>query len=458
MSGLYNWLASSSGDATEGGTPAPSTPTLPQPEEDAATPDNDAAATPDDAARQRSSRAVLSNPYNLRVRPHEGRGVSPQQRLRDRIAARTPSPSPTTSTSNFSFPSTTMDADSIRALVQETVRASSTAAVQASVASVGAMLPEAVRDVMRDQVRDVTALTRKPELPAFDSANIEIWIRRIENAFTRASISSVKDKFAFLESKIGTSADPKITEFLCANPLTNATWDAFLAYLRKRYGRTKREQVQSLITGTEFDGLKPSAVCALMREKAGNVTVDDIMKEQLYKRLPTELQRQLAQEADTLSASELAELADAFYDKDGRPIHVSTATTSVNSIGGGGSSSFNPNAHSNAPSTPTAFTTAFDADQADINAVRARQGQKQSYNNANRSNNNNNRTSGSSSSANARSYNNNGDRFNAKDSPKIKANGLCHYHDKFGEEAKNCATGCKRWAQHNAGKARAGRQ
>ena len=96
-----------------------------------------------------------------------------------------------------------MDADSIRALVQETVRASSTAAVQASVASVGAMLPEAVRDVMQSQVRDVTALTRKPELPAFDASNIEIWIRRIENAFTRASITNVKDKFAFLESKIG---------------------------------------------------------------------------------------------------------------------------------------------------------------------------------------------------------------------------------------------------------------
>ena len=343
-----------------------------------------------------------------------------------------------------------MDADSIRALVQETVRASSTAAVQASVASVGAMLPEAVRDVMRDQVRDVTALTRKPELPTFDSTNIEIWIRRIENAFTRASITSVKDKFAFLESKIGTSSDPKITEFLCANPLTNATWDNFLAYLRKRYGRTKREQVQSLITGTEFDGLKPSAVCALMKEKAGSVTVDDIMKEHIYKRLPIELQRQLAQEADTLTASELSELADSFYDKDGRPIHATTASTSVNSVG----------ASSNISSTPTGFTSAFDADQADVNAIRARQGQKQNYNNSRSYNNNNNsRPSGNSSSANARSSNNNGvDRFSAKDSPKIKPNGLCHYHDKFGEEAKNCATGCKRWASHQAGKARAGRQ
>ena len=460
MSGLFGYLTSSSsstsGDATEGGSPAPSTPTPLHPAEDAATPD-DAAATPENAAQQRPSRATTSNPYNLRVRPHEGRSVTPQQRLRDRIAARSPSPSPTASTTSFNFPPATMDAEAIRALVQETVRASSTAAVQASVATVGAMLPEAVRDAMHTQVRDVTALTRKPDLPAFDTANIDIWIRRIENAFTRASITNVKDKFAFLESKIGTSADPKITEYLCANPLTNATWDEFLAYLRKRYGRTKRQQVQSLISGTEFDGLHPSAVVAMMKEKAGSVSVDDIIKEHLYRRLPVELQRQLAQEAETMTATELSELADNFYDKDGRPIHSATSATSVNVIGGGDSKPFNPNASS----TPTNFTSAFENDPSDINVVRARQAQKQNYNNNNRSqnnNNNNSRPSNSNSNANARSFNNNSsDRYNSKDSSKLKPNGLCHYHDKFGDEAKNCVNGCRRFSTHQAGKGRAGK-
>ena len=459
MSGIFGYLTSSSsasGDATEGESPPISTPTPLHPVEDAATPDG-AAATPEDAARQRPSRAATSNPYNLRVRSNEGRGVSPQQRLRDRIAARTPSPSPTASTSTFSFPAPIMDADSIRALVQETVRASTAAAVQASVASVGAMLPDAVRDVTSAQVRDVTALTRKPDLPAFDTANIDIWIRRIENAFTRAAITNVKDKFAFLESKIGTNGDPKITEFLCTNPLTNATWDDFLSYLRKRYGRTKRQQVQSLISGTEFDGLHPSAVCAMMKEKAGSVTIDDILKEHLYRRLPVELQRQLSQEAETMTSTEFAELADSFYDKDGRPLHAAPASTSVNVIGGGvTNASFNPNAPSTSSSTNNAYTSAFDADQTDVNAVRARQAQKQSFNNSNRSQGNNNNRSGRSFNNN--NNNNNNDRFNAKDSPKIKSNGLCHYHDKFGDQAKNCASGCKRFSSHQAGNARAGRQ
>ena len=209
MSGLYSWVTSSSSSSRDAATP-------PEPEENAATPD-DAATTPEDDAQQRHSRAALPNPYNLRART-DNRSVTPQQRLRDRIAARSPSPSPAASTTTFTFPAATMDADAIRALVQETLRASTTAAVSASVTSVGAMLPDAVRDVMRDQVRDVTALTRKPELPAFDTANIEIWIRQIENSFTRASITAVKDKFAFLKAKLGQAQIRKSLNFSAPIP------------------------------------------------------------------------------------------------------------------------------------------------------------------------------------------------------------------------------------------------
>ena len=170
-----------------------------------------------------------------------------------------------------------MDANSIRALVQETARAS----IDASTTAVTTMLPGAVRTAVQEQVRDFSSLTRKPELPAFDKLNIEIWIRRVENAFIRAGITRVKDRFAFLESKIGIDTDPKVTEFLFIPEPDEETWNAFTTHLRKRYGRTRRQQVASLITGTEFDGLQPSAVCALMKEKAGKVSVDDLIKEHI---------------------------------------------------------------------------------------------------------------------------------------------------------------------------------
>ena len=350
-----------------------------------------------------------------------------------------------------------MDADSIRALVQETARAS----INASTAAVTSMLPDAVRSAVRDQVRDVSSLTRKPELPAFDKNNIEIWIRRVENAFIRAGITLVKDRFAFLESKIGIDTDPKVTEYLFIPDPDEDTWKSFTAHLQKRYGRTRRQQVQSLITGTEFDGLQPSAVVALMKEKAGKVTVDDIIKEHVYRRLPVELQRQLAQDHETMTSSELAEAADAFYDKDGRPIHSST-TTSVNSIGGGGSNApSTPTRPSNSSSNNNGFTAAFNADDDnDINAIRQRQQQKQRYNNNNNNNGNNssNGNNGNRSSNSSRNNNNNNnDRYPQK-APSINSNGLCHFHEKFGNDAFKCATGCKRWTEHQAGKGRASRK
>ena len=433
------------------------------PSEDAATPSEpeDSASAPppplDDAVR-RSTRSCVVNKHGLSIPAQESRRVSPQERLRIRTGRATPSPSPTASAQgegrahfDFSTPAPIMDADAIRALVQETLRASTAAAVQASTMTVSEMLPGAVRTAMHDQVRDVSALTRKPELPTFDTSNIEIWIRRVENAFTRAAINNVKDKFAFLESKIGTNADPKIVEFLCTDPPTNATWIGFLTYLRKRYGRTKRQQVQSLITGTEFDGLKPSAVCALMKERAGAVTVDDIMKEQIYRRLPVELQRQLAQEAETLTASELSELADSYYDKDGRLLHTAS-NASVNSIASA----------SNASPNVDAYTPIFEDDSTDINAIRARQAQKQraGFNNnhpqggSSVNNNNNNRYSNNSrpsSSNNARSN-------RREDKTVINQNGICGYHEKFDKDAMKCAPGCKRWSTFQSKNAQAGKQ
>ena len=436
MSGLYNWVTSAATPSEEASTPN-------APEGEAATPPP---APQDSDAVRRSTRACVLDKNALQLPAREPRRVSPQERLRIRAGKATPSPSPTTSASGqFDFPTPTpiMDADAIRALVQETLRASTAAAVQAATMTVSETLPDAVRTTMREQVRDVSALTRKPDLPTFDTLNIETWIRRIENAFTRANIDNVKDKFAFLESKIGANSDPKINEFLCTNPPTEATWTAFLTYLRKRYGPTKRQQIQSLITGTEFDGMQPSSVCALMREKAGAVTVDDIIKEQIYRRLPIDLQRQLAQEAESMTASELAEMADAFYDKDGRPLHAASNKT-VNAIGGGDSNSFNPNASaSNRPSNTGAFTSAFEDDSSDVNAIRARQAQKQRHNNNNRPQS---------------SVNNNNNNNRPSNKTLINSDGICGYHGKFGNDAQRCASGCKHWSKFQSKNAQASGQ
>ena len=56
----------------------------------------------------------------------------------------------------------------------------------------------AVAAALANQTSQVQAL-RRPDLPPFDKENIEIWIKRVQFACTRAGINKPKDKFAFLE-------------------------------------------------------------------------------------------------------------------------------------------------------------------------------------------------------------------------------------------------------------------
>ena len=93
-----------------------------------------------------------------------------------------------------------------------------------------------LRDEIRNEIRNEAvaaaagtpdAIRRKPEIPAFDKAHIDIWIKRTEHAYTRAGITSVSDKFAWLETKFPVGTDPRIDEFLYGDA-TDDEWTNFL--------------------------------------------------------------------------------------------------------------------------------------------------------------------------------------------------------------------------------------
>ena len=320
------------------------------------------------------------------------------------------------SSTSFSFPPTrpsaTMDEETVQRLMEAAIRATSSTSTS--------------------QVQSL----KKPELPNFDKNNIDIWIKRVEAAYTRVNVTDPKLKFAHLENKFDVNADPLINEFLFETAPTAATWTAFLSYLRKRYGRTTKQQAQSVISGTPRDGRTPSQLVALMKERAGTVTLDDILKEQLLKELPSEVHRQIVDKVDSLTFEQTGELADKWFDKEGKPL-LADATVSVNNA-------------------DTSFTEAFGYDSTDINVTRARQSQKQRFNNANSrpQGKDDNRYSNSSRSSNSRSSVRNA----REDLTVIKDNGLCGFHDKFDRDAFKCASGCKRWSAHQAKNGQASKQ
>ena len=190
---------------------------------------------------------------------------------------------------------------------------------------------------------------RKPELPAFDKANIDIWIKRVESAYARVRVIDPKLKFAHLESKFDVNADPVVNEFLFREDATDQTWSDFLAYLRKRYGRTTKQQALSVINGTSRDGRTPSQLVAVMKDKAGSVTLDDVLKEQLLKELPADIHRQIIDKVDGLSFEQTGELADKWFDKEGKPLLATTPST-INNV--------SASENATRPSTPSSSASA----------------------------------------------------------------------------------------------------
>ena len=292
---------------------------------------------------------------------------------------------------------------------------------------------------------------RKPELPAFDKSNIEIWIKRVESAYARVRVTDPKLKFAHLESKFDVNADPVVNEFLFKEDASDQTWNDFLAYLRKRYGRTTKQQALSVINGTSRDGRTPSQLVALMKEKSGSVSLDDVLKEQLLKELPPDIHRQIIDKVDGLTFEQTGELADKWFDKDGKPLLASNPS-SVNSVTFADGAAQRPTPSSSASASASSFTPPFEnpEDDADINAVRFRQGQKQSFRVQNGSTSRGRGQNGGQRNRNSSRPPNNGNgggNENGNSGGKAQKK-VCPFHIKYGDQAERCLPWCILHSQH----------
>ena len=369
-----------------------------------------------------------------------------QQRVRSRSRDNSPAPSqlPEEETA-FKFPDVSqpppaMDDEAIQRIVRMALEQDreerdrqSQLATQAAVAA-----------ALANQTSQVQAL-RRPDLPPFDKEHIEVWIRRVEFAYARSSITRPTDKFAFLEKMFHAKDDSKINAFLWGIH-NDEKWNEFLAYLKERYGRTKKQEVVTLLDGIPRDGRRPTALAELLNELTPTVTIDDIKKEVFLKQMPATVRQLIADKVDDLTFMETAEACDKHFDQSGKLKESSNATT-VNHV----SSLRQPcQQQQQQQQQPTSFFTspfATDEDaEAEVSAVRFRDGQRQSFSVSNRSasrgRSSSNNYSGGNSNSNLRSNgfsrhasaNASSNNANANSSSKK----TCKFHSNYGKDAHRC--------------------
>ena len=284
--------------------------------------------------------------------------------------------------------------------------------------------------------------SRKPELPPFDKNSIEKWIRRVESSYIRSGITLAREKFAFVESKFPVDEDPAVDEFLFGPP-TDENWEAFTAYLRQRYGKTKRQKVSAILEPIKMDGRTPSQYFAKLKQSYDDITLDDIVKEICVRQLPVDVQQTICKDTEKLSAKEMMSFADRYYNPDGSRLHKKTPTVNVIKA-------------TNPPTTQ--FSQPFsddnnDDESIDVNAVRGRGNFQRSRQNGNGYNNNgrsksrgrfnNNNNGGQNNNGGYSGYNNNNNNGGGQKSGNRQNDpSLCFYHNMYGEKARKCDFGC----------------
>ena len=298
--------------------------------------------------------------------------------------------------------------------------------------------------------------SRKPDLPAFDKNSIDKWIRRVESAYIRAGISSPREKFAFIESQFPVDEDPAVDEYLFGDP-TEQNWKNFCSYLRKRHGKTKKQKVAAILEPMNMDGRTPSQYFAKLRQSYDDITLDDIVKEICARQLPTDIQQTICKDTEKMSAKEMMEHADKYFNPDGSRLHKKPQ--SINAVRMTQQQQQPPVA--TAPTT-NAFSQPFqdDNNSDEVNAIRGRQTFASGRQNGNgfgggrsksrnRFYNNNNGNNSGYNNNNASRNNGGGFNGNSRNNSRQNDPSLCFYHNMYGDKAKKCDIGCKKSVSGN---------
>ena len=270
---------------------------------------------------------------------------------------------------------------------------------------------------------------KRPELPAWDSANIEAWIRRTNAAYVRAEISKPEDKFAFLENVIPVDLHPTINAYF-SGPATEQAWKEFLEFLRQRFGHTKEQRVQTAIDGVQRNNRLPKDLAASIIELTEGVTLEDIRKTHFLNEMPRDVRNNLMERRDEMSLEQLAETAEKYFNRDGSlRIRSNSNQANVNEVAPSNQQSHLP--HDAVAGGYSAPYQDADSEPSTVNAVNGRHAgarggpsanpRRPSYGNSRRGQHSAAQTSGPSSTKNPN---------------------VCRFHNKYGEAAYKCEQPC----------------
>ena len=269
------------------------------------------------------------------------------------------------------------------------------------------------------------------KLPPFWRGDPQIWFAQAEAQFATRHITAESTQYHYVISALQPEVAQEVRDLLL-NPPDTKPYTTLKEQLIIRTTASEQRRVQMLLTEEELGDRKPSQLLRRMEQLVGDQKIEKgILKQLFLQRLPANVRLILASTSDSLSLSELAELADKIIE-----VHVPAV----------GTVSTEASAASLAAPvvTPVATATALDPIESmrkDISKLtmlvkdlqrQVRQSQRSSSNSRSRS------RSRDKSPSRPRGY------TPATTSP---TSDLCFYHERFGDKAYKCQSPCARFSE-----------
>jgi len=149
-------------------------------------------------------------------------------------------------------------------------------------------------------------------IPEFTSADPELWFSILDRSFQAAGITTDSTKFGYALTAIGPRYTLEVRDVIMSPPTTNA-YQVLRAELIKRISLSQEHKTRQLLEHEEIGDRKPSQFLRHLRNLAGNVVGDGVLRTIWLSRLPTHVQPHLVTRANDTN-DQLADIADAIME------------------------------------------------------------------------------------------------------------------------------------------------
>jgi len=268
------------------------------------------------------------------------------------------------------------------------------------------------------------------KLPPFSASDPVFWIHRLDNYFACCGITDQVFKYRVTASEIPETVASELRDLLISKPAKDA-YDKLRDAIITRLAESRTQRVRRLLGGEALGDRKPSQFLRHLQHLLGDElgsSEQDFLRELFLQRMPESIRLILSASGASVRLADLADMADRMLECSFPPVHVASKRHES-----AGDSAFSSDTHTNInfllesvrrlEEQVSSLAKEFHQLKVSPSAGMTMQADRPSR-----------PSDRLSTSRYAR---------RSPSRPRTIINGLCYYHERFGDKAHTCYAGCK---------------